>query len=741
MNEFYKNNIDHIFNELIRIDLMLHLQVLRFRKQNHLYENPDKFQGLYISEQEINQLLEAPKIESGWLQQSDPDNPEFTSLMEEVRTCSKLLADKVKKSIEEGTQLNLVRLAHLYGLSAPEVDILLICLVQQIDAKYEKLFAWLNNDITRKHPTINLVLDLISQSAAEKFSFRDFFSPYAPLFKYHLLEFLENEQINSVPFLSRQLKLNDRIAGYLLESQFIDHELESAVELCFNQRKLSDLNLPEPVQAHLTEFIQWYREGEELVHQNILFSFFGPYGASKQTTAEAVCSEIGLPLLIFDLETALNLDKPFRKIFELAFRESLLVPAAIFFKNIDILLGQHDKADFQLKLFFKIVNENSWFSFFSSRQAPDIQGQLSRQRFIPVEFPIPDYAQRKKHWQLNLNSHHSLAEDVDLNALANKFNFTNGQIRDAIATASNRAQWRSPSAPQISVEDLYLGCQAQSNQKLKTLAQKLKPKYHWQDIVLPSDQMRQLQEITNYIKYKQVVYGDWGFGRKLSLGKGLNVLFSGPSGTGKTMAAEIMANELKLDLYKIDLSTVVSKYIGETEKNLAKIFMEAETSNAILFFDEADALFGKRSEVKDSHDRYANIEIGYLLQKMDEYRGMVILATNMRKNMDEAFVRRMHFTVEFPFPEENYRLRIWRNIFPKETPLNKKIDFKFLARKFKISGGNIKNIAVAAAFYAADDGQVVNMRHIILGTRREFQKMGKLCVKADFEGYYDLIQQ
>ncbi len=206
------------------------------------------------------------------------------------------------------------------------------------------------------------------------------------------------------------------------------------------------------------------------------------------------------------------------------------------------------------------------------------------------------------------------------------------------------------------------------------------------------------------------------------------------------MATDIIANELQLDIYKIDLSSVVSKYIGETEKNLAKIFQEAETSNAILFFDEADALFGKRSEVKDAHDRYANIEIGYLLQKMEEYTGVVILATNMKDNMDEAFVRRMHFTVEFPFPEEQYRLRIWQNIFPEETPLGKMIDFKFLSRKFKITGGNIKNIALASAFYAADDGQAVNMEHLIQATKREFQKMGKLCTKADFGGYYELVQ-
>jgi SpoVK/Ycf46/Vps4 family AAA+-type ATPase len=237
------------------------------------------------------------------------------------------------------------------------------------------------------------------------------------------------------------------------------------------------------------------------------------------------------------------------------------------------------------------------------------------------------------------------------------------------------------------------------------------------------------------------VYSEWGFDHKLSLGKGLNILFAGPSGTGKTMAAEIIAHELSLDLYKIDLSTVVSKYIGETEKNLARIFAEAETSNAILFFDEADALFGKRSEVRDSHDRYANIEISYLLQKMEEYEGVVILATNLRKNMDDAFVRRMHFGVEFPFPTEPYRRRIWEGIWPADTPRDPDLDLDFMAQHFEMAGGNIRNIALAAAFLAADDGQTVGMPHLIRATQREYQKMGKVVVEREFGKYAEYVRR
>jgi SpoVK/Ycf46/Vps4 family AAA+-type ATPase len=272
------------------------------------------------------------------------------------------------------------------------------------------------------------------------------------------------------------------------------------------------------------------------------------------------------------------------------------------------------------------------------------------------------------------------------------------------------------------------------------LAHHIQPVYTWDDIILPPDPLVQLREICYAVQYRPTVYTQWGFEQKLSRGKGTNAIFTGPSGTGKTMAAEIIANELGLDLYKIDLSAVVSKYIGDTEKNLERIFHEAQTSNAILFFDEADALFGKRSEVKDAHDRYANIEIAYLLQRIEEYDGIVILATNMKKNMDEAFVRRMQFTLEFPFPEEADRLRIWSKIWPTETPRGDDLDLAFMARQFKLTGGNIKNIALAAAFLAAADSSRVKMAHLIQATKREYQKMGKLCTQAEFGLYFHLVQ-
>jgi len=314
-----------------------------------------------------------------------------------------------------------------------------------------------------------------------------------------------------------------------------------------------------------------------------------------------------------------------------------------------------------------------------------------------------------------------------------------GQIQDAFIAAADLARLRAAADGKISMDDLEAACRAQSSQKLATLTKHVTPKYTWKDIVLPESVLAQLREICQCVTHRYRVLGEWGFGRRLSLGKGVNALFAGPSGTGKTMGTEIIANELGMDLYKIDLSGVISKYIGETEKNLDRIFAAAEETSAILFFDEADALFGKRSEVRDSHDRYANIEISYLLQKMEEYEGLAILATNLRQNMDDAFLRRLQFVVEFPFPDEYHRKQIWQVLFPAEAPRDE-IEFEFLAAQFRFAGGNIKNIVLGAAYLAAADGGRITMNHVMRATSRECHKIGRVFTHDDREKFSEVIQ-
>ena len=317
---------------------------------------------------------------------------------------------------------------------------------------------------------------------------------------------------------------------------------------------------------------------------------------------------------------------------------------------------------------------------------------------------------------------------LELSILASQFSLTSGQIRDAVASAQDRAAQRGD---ELQLEDLFAAARLHSRPKLSDLARQIIPRYTWEDIVLPEHQREILSEIVSTIRERAKVLEGWGVGKKLVPSAAVTVLFAGPPGTGKTMAAEVIAGDLGFDLYKIDLSSVVSKYIGETEKNLERIFQEAENSNTILFFDEADAMFGKRSEVRDAHDRHANIEVSYLLQRMESFDGVTILATNLQANLDEAFLRRLHFVLNIPFPNVQARQNIWETLFPPNVPRAADLDFALLADRFKLAGGHIRNIIVSATYLAAANGGQVTMEHLFHGTRRELHKMGRLVNERD----------
>jgi SpoVK/Ycf46/Vps4 family AAA+-type ATPase len=297
--------------------------------------------------------------------------------------------------------------------------------------------------------------------------------------------------------------------------------------------------------------------------------------------------------------------------------------------------------------------------------------------------------------------------------------------RETIRFDVSRPRWQSSQAIRAASPN--------ADNRMDELAQHIEPLATWNDLVLPEPQRATLREIAAHVRRMSVVYGDWGFAGKSTRGLGISALFSGASGTGKTMAAEVLANELALALYRIDLSAVVSKYIGETEKNLRRLFDAAEETGAILFFDEADALFGRRSEVKDSHDRYANIEVSYLLQQMEAYRGLAILTTNFKSALDPAFLRRIRFIVNFPFPDAGQRAEIWRRVFPSQTPVAG-IDVGRLTQ-LNVAGGSIRNIAMNAAFLAADAGEPVRMSHLLAAARGEYAKLEKPMTDAEFRNW------
>jgi SpoVK/Ycf46/Vps4 family AAA+-type ATPase len=344
---------------------------------------------------------------------------------------------------------------------------------------------------------------------------------------------------------------------------------------------------------------------------------------------------------------------------------------------------------------------------------------------LTLDVSKPTTNEQHALWRSALGAH-SISLDGKLDALVSQFDLSASTI--LAAAMNDQSDERSPEWT-----TLWDACRMQTRPRLDDLAHRIKPLATWEELVLPDAQRTILREIATHVRQRYQVYATWGFAQKCARGLGISALFAGASGTGKTMAAEVLANELRLDLYRIDLSQVVSKYIGETEKNLRRVFDAAEEGGAILLFDEADALFGKRSEVKDSHDRYANIEISYLLQRMEQYRGLAILTTNMKEALDSAFLRRIRFIVHFPFPDLAGREEIWRGIFPEQTP-TEELAIGKLAR-LNIAGGNIRNIALNAAFLAADVNEPVRMNHLLRAARTEYAKIEKPLTDAEIGGW------
>ncbi len=722
MSKYFQNSIDHVMAELGRAELMVQNKLRNIRKDSGS-GTKNKLPGLYISEQEIDTIASTASY-------LDEEKSAPSQEQDQLKTD---ISMKEKESLRRGITLRLCDLKRLFRLSDFDTDVLLLCLLPEINLKYQQVYAYLQDDVTQKSPTVNLVLELLCKSLPEMLEHRSAFLPGASLTKNQIILLYEDRYLKSTPLLNKSLQIDERIISYLLEITQIDSRLLPFTQLLEPMLSLEEMVMPEETRQFFSMLV--IRSGDApFCH------LYGDNGTGKKATAEAVCTRLNIPLLSVDLNRILIKEGQLDALLPVIFREGLLQNAALYVDSFDTLLPDETSSNnVGDNLLAGLIQYPQWV-FVASNQEWRPKETWQDRPFVSVEFPIPSYTLRKQLWEKYWDENTTLENGVDFNDFAGKFRLTGGQIRNISINARNLARLRSSVHQALTGQDISSLCRNESREILNNMARKIQPKYSWDDIILPPDLYEQLREIYGCVQHNYKVYSDWGFDKKLSLGKGLHVLFSGPSGTGKTMAAEILAHELQLDLYKIDLSQVVSKYIGETEKNLDRIFKEGQASNSILFFDEADAIFGKRSEVKDAHDRYANIEISYLLQKMDEYEGMVILATNLRKNIDEAFSRRMHFALEFPVPEEPYRNRIWNNIFPPEAPLDNDIKFDFIARQFRITGGNIKNIALNAAFLAAQNGNTINMYNLIRATKREYQKMGKLCTEDEFGEYMDLVK-
>lgn len=702
-------SLGHLQSEMERIDALIRLAVARWQQAGR--DPYDAFRGLVVSDEEANYLAALP-FGAGWGDLVQEEDELVAAAIERQQRAIQQSLLWTEQARQQNITLRLQHLQQVFGLSQFEMDAFLLCMAPSLDLRYEQLYSYLQNDINRKRPSVNLALQLLGGAGLARLQKLPCFAADAPLLRHHLLEYAPDPSQPNPPLLAQTLNVDRTVINWLLGDYHPAAELGLHVQLVLPAATGEEALLSPKVARTLSQV-------DMLPKSLVLFS--GPDTTAQMLAAQVMSAQQARPLLIGHIDHLVAQGMAAEHALDLILRDALLNYAIAYLPGWDVLLQDRETPSHllaELMTYPELI-------VVGSRIAWQPQGQERSRVILSVEFDSPDYAQRQRLWHHFLSASGVDEETLDPVAMAGQFSLTTGQIRDAVASARNRAIRRGGAVEQA---DLFAGARLHSGTKLSDMARKITPRYGWNDIILPPDQVEILRELVSTVRQRSKVLEEWGLGEKLASSGAVTVLFAGPPGTGKTMSAEVIAKDLGLDLYKIDLSSLVSKYIGETEKNLERIFTEAQSSNAILFFDEADAIFGKRSGVKDAHDRYANLEISYLLQRMETYDGVTILATNLRSNLDEAFLRRLQFAVDVPFPDEKQRLQIWETLFPPTVPRAGDVDLADLAKRFRLAGGNIRNILVSATYLAASDGGIIKMQHLLHGTRREFQKMGRLVL-------------
>jgi ATPase family associated with various cellular activities (AAA) len=605
------------------------------------------------------------------------------------------------------------------GLSRFEQNVLLLCSAMELDTRTAGLCARAQDNLARPYPTFALALALFEEPTW------DALSPERPLRYWRLLEI---NQPGAQALTTSALRTDERIVNALKGLDYLDDRLGSLFNPLEAAPQLQD-TLPTSQQHALEAALEHLRRAAPNRPLPVI-ELVGPDVASQRLIAQHAVHALNVALYRLPLEYLPNASHELETLSRLWQRESLLTPIALFVDASES--NDREASEVSLRRF---LERGDGIVFVGTR---DVRPNLGRETRT-VDINKPTSSEQCAAWANALGPDHlNVAQE-----LAGQFNLGLHDLQRIAKSALEQAALEHPALehPDPQANALNAGplrpawdaCRASTRPRLDALATRLETKATWNNLVLPEHDLRQLQQIANQVRTRNTVYEQWGFAATMNRGLGINALFAGESGTGKTMAAEVIANELRLDLYRIDLSSVVSKYIGETEKNLRKIFDAAEDGGAILFFDEADALFGKRSEVKDSHDRYANIEINYLLQRIEAYRGLALLATNLKTSLDTAFTRRLRFIINFPFPGQNERKRLWQNVFPPDVPLHlESHDLERLIR-FDLTGAGIHNAALNAAFLAAQAGTSVTMTHLLEAIRNEYRKLERPINSMDFQ--------
>jgi hypothetical protein len=633
--------------------------------------------------------------------------PPRASIPPEERSAAFELAE-AELAMQEAERIDpppaLIQLRASFGMSLFEQHVLMLCAGMELDTGLGQLCGAAQGDPTRAFPTLALAFTLFDDPAWESVS------PARPLRYWRLLEV---NQIGTQPFVTQPLRADERVVSAIKGLHYLDERLSPLLQPIAPPAQPS--TLPPSQMECVKTALRALRQDPRRQRLPVL-QLVGTDGPSKRELATELATELGLSLFRLPAELlpaqALELES-LARIWQ---RENLLLPLALYVDALE--LERPSSADGLGAPIARFLSHARGVCFLDTREAWSNPGAPA----VAIEVEKPTPIEQRQVWS-------ALLEDGAANGelpsrLSSQFNLGIADIESICRTALAEGD-----AGQLG-RRLWAGCLERTRPRLDQLALRLDARATWDDIVLPSAEVVLLRQIAAQVRKRSRVYDDWGFRERMNRGLGISVLFAGESGTGKTMAAEVIANEVELDLYRIDLSAVVSKYIGETEKNLRRMFDAAEDGGAILFFDEADALFGKRSEVKDSHDRYANIEVNYLLQRMEAYAGLAILATNMKGALDQAFMRRLRFIVNFPIPGVPERKRIWRRVFPEKVEVHA-LDYDRLAR-FNLSGGSISNVALSAAFLAADQGSPVTMPLVLDAARSEFKKLDRPINEADF---------
>ncbi len=607
------------------------------------------------------------------------------------------------------------RLCHIFNLTEFERDILLLCTALEIDPNLAELCAKLQGNPQLNYPTFALALATFPQASWSVLSSQN------PLQCWRLIEIGTGLTLTQAP-----LRIEPDILSYLLGEVTFDRQLLGFVYPLPSY--LEEIPLAPSQEAIANQLVTIWSNISSL---SPTLQLCGGELTAKYAIAKAVSVRFGFNLRVMSATVLSETPNDIYQIKQRWEREALLNNSVLLLECDDILLNEP-------KVIFLISQ------FLENLQTPAIvcsgeRLQTKHNHLITFDIPQLSYQEQIEIWGTHLGTETDELK-LEITKLVSQFNLSNKTIQAAcqqLKTQKSKLKIEDSTHPTPHTQHLkklWDFCRTQARPQLEGLAQRIETSATWDDLVLPEQQSQVLTDIATHLRHKAKVYQEWGFASKGSRGLGIAALFYGDSGTGKTMAAEVLANEFHLDLYRIDLSAVVSKYIGETEKNLGRIFAAAESGGVILLFDEADALFGKRTEVQDSHDRHANVEVSYLLQRMEAYQGLAILTTNLKNTLDSAFLRRIRFMVAFPFPEAPSRTKIWQRIFPSQTP-TQGLDYQLLGQ-LKVAGGNIRNIALNAAFIAADENEPVMMKHILQAAEREYLKLKRLLTDEETRGWY-----